>query len=333
MMLPRPGKPKQQKKYTDTNLYQPSIYSFKCRGIYSLSSEPALQPQHSRQGLCRGLRTSLELLADMEPCDRESAIKSFTYMTDYDLDESDANSLNQKTKSILVSPAIIYKEQGTSDESKQSTPLLEEELIKRQEWSCYGSTEVDVLVLKNEAEGTEHVAAVAPRNVGLSIRKIETEEGNISSIGIGFVNIVVDTGPILDEHGQQPGRLAGAAGATPGATRKGNRQETIAKGGDDKTNAPSPATPGVPPVLSPVSLEGLKTHLFNTFEFSKKVGEHVKHNLDFLSDTMQDDFPSRCWSAGTKIVDEIPRTARRTASYMGKMYGRWMNDEDDENGH
>jgi hypothetical protein len=35
--------------------------------------------------------------------------------------------------------------------------LPEEELIRRQEWSCYGWTEVDYLMLKNVQTGEEHV--------------------------------------------------------------------------------------------------------------------------------------------------------------------------------
>jgi hypothetical protein len=323
-MLPRSGKGL-SKKYTDTNVYHPSIYSFKCRGVYRLSSEDLI-----REGVCNGLRTRLELLADIEPGTRESAIKNFTYMTDYDMDESDASSLNQKTKSILVSPAIIYKEQGT-EAAKQSTPLLEEELIKRQKWSCYGSTEVDMLILKNEKDGTEHIAAVAPRNVGLSIRKIETDDGNISSIGIGWVNIVVDTGPLMEDPDEQHGRNSAAPTASP-ESLKNAQQKGSTKGDDTNDNLLSPATPEVPPKPSPASIQGAKSHLLNVYEFSLKVGEQMKHNVTWLSGTLQDDFPARCWSAGNKIVAEMPRTATRTASYIGKMYDRWLNGGGDENG-
>jgi hypothetical protein len=331
-MLPRPGKPL-TKKYTETaTVYHPSIYSFKCRGIYNLSSEP---PNHNgpqgnhnyREGYCRGLRTKLELLADMEPGSRETAIKGFTYMTDYDLDESDANSLNQKAKSILVSPAIIFQEQNNQDVSKQqSAPLLEEELIKRQNWSCYGSTEVDMLVLKDEKDGTEHIAAVAPRNIGLSIRRIETDDGNISSIGIGFVNIVVDTGPIVDEQEQTGGRQPTTPVGQQSIHKEQQQQPATLKGEPSQ-----PVSPPIPPRLSPVSLEGVKSYLLTVYEFSFKLGEQMKQNVNWLSGTLQDEFPSRCLSAGHKIVDEIPKTTHRTATFMGKMYDRWVNGGGDEN--
>ena len=323
-MLPRPGKQK-TKRYTDTNtatnIYHPSIYSFKCRGAYRLSSQDL-----NREGVCHGLRSRLELLADIEPGSRDNAIKSFTYMTDYDLDESDANSLNQKTKSILVSPAIIYKEPGKNEGAISSAPLLEEELIKHQEWSCYGSTEVDVLILKNEAQGTEHIAAVAPRNVGLSIRKIETDDGNISSIGIGWVNIVVDTGIVVEEHDPQSSQEQRPnAHSTPG------KAQDAMSANDD--NPLSPATPEVPPKPSASSLEGAKSFLLNVYAFSFKVADQMQTNVTWLSDTLQDDFSSRCVTSGKKIVAEMPQTVNRTASFMGKMYDRWVTGEgDDDNG-
>ena len=320
-MLPRPGKQK-TKKYTDATIYHPSIYSFKCRGAYRLSSDDL-----NREGVCNGLRSRLELLADIEPGSRENSIKSFTYMTDYDLDESDANSLNQKTKSILVSPAIIYKEPGKNQGAISSAPLLEEELIKRQNWSCYGSTEIDMLILKNEAEGTEHIAAVAPRNVGLSIRKIETDDGNISSIGIGWVNIVVDTGIVVEEHDQSQEQRPKNS-AMPQSVTKGHDATSM---NDD--NPLSPATPEVPPKPSASSIEGAKSFLLNVYAFSFKVADQMQSNVTWLADTLQDDFPSRCATAGKKIVAEMPNTANRTASFMGKMYNRWVNgDDDDENG-
>lgn len=321
-MIPTPGKPK---KFGDSTVYHPSIYSYTCRGGFFVSSE-----DQGREGSCRGVRTRLELLADMEPGSRENAIKSFTYMTDYDMDDEDANTLNQKTKSILVSPALIYKEQG--DESQKSAPLLEEELIRRQSWSCYGSTEVEMLVLKDEEKGSEHVAAIAPRNVGLSIRKIETDDGNISSIAVGWVNIVVDTGLIEEEgHGQQhsaqPQRHP-TAPVDPESTKHG--QQTLQADEAMGSNTLSPATPEVPPKPSQDSIQRAKVHLTRFCDFSLKVGDQMKHNVIWLSDTLQDDFPSRFMSSGKKIVAEMPKTIDRTSRYMCKMYDRWVGDDDEE---
>lgn len=286
-----PGKNKNVRRGSSSaTLYQPSIYSYKCRGAFFLSSE-----DHGSEGTCRGLKSRLKLLSDIDPDTREGAIKNFTYMTDYELEEADANSLNQKTKSILVSPALIYKDK--SGKASQSQ-LPEEEIIKRQRWSCYGSTEVEYLVLKDLESEKEHIAAVAPRNVGVSVRKIEADEGSITSIGVGWLNIVVDAGPSFTAE-------------------------------EEEQEARPPAVEEVPPRPSPVTIANAKSSISNFVDFSIKVGEQMKANVSWLGENVQDDFPSRTYEAGKKIYANVPRTFERTVGFMGKLIQRWRDDDDD----
>jgi hypothetical protein len=307
----------------------------------------------------------------MDVSTRDAAIKNFTYMTDYELDEDDhdqhggdgspgmgsggANGLNQKTKSILISPALIYKEKieneasGASvaapsgnknrqrplsivelpkaptspNSSSSATTLPEEELIKRQKWSCYGSTEVELLVLQNASTGAEHIAAVAPRNVGVSIRKIDADEGSITSIGIGWLNIVVDAGPaFLEEDDDEQEDVERS-------TTSRNRQDAGDRRSSDPTKRaeaeqPTSQSPEeVPPRPSQDSIARTRTQLKRYYEFAGKVGEQMKVNVHFLRETLQDDFMSRSVTAGNKIVNNLPRTLERTAAFFQKIVDRW----------
>jgi len=291
-------KPEASTRTEAAPVYSPSIYTYKCRGAYFLSSD-----QQGSEGVCRGLRTRLELLSDMESNTREAAIKDFTYMTDFEIDEDEANTLNQKTKSILVSPAIIYEEKTSSDE--QSPKLPEEELIQRQSWSCYGSTDVQYLVLKNQNSGDEHIAAVAPRNLGISIRKIEAEDNSITSVDFGWLNVVVDAAP-----------------------KEEDEKEREAEQQQPNMNRVAPVDDAVPPRPRSKTIANSKEYAGQFYNFSLKVAEQMKHNSKWLYENLQDDFPARTYSAGEKIITNLPRTVERTGKFMVKIFNRWQGQDD-----
>lgn len=320
-MIPTKPSNRKEGRRWEQPMYAPSIYSYKCRGGFFLSSE-----DHGSEGVCRGLKSRLELYSDMNTTTREAAIKDFTFMTDYELDETDANSLNQKTKSILVSPALIYKDKDAVESTQQ---LPEEELIKRQQWSCYGSTEVELLVLRNVQTDVEHIAAVAPRNVGVSIRKIEAEEGSITSIGVGWLNIVVDSGPSFVDEDQQEAPKRGEQ-TKPVPAHKERSKPSKAQQSQQPHDQRVPEE--VAPRPSPGTISRARQSLSKFYDFTLKVGEQMQHNVVWLYENVQDDFPARSYAAGQKIAKNLPNTIDKTAHFMQKMIRRWTGgDHDDEN--
>lgn len=275
-MLPS-NKPKiaRQRGKLASNLYQPSVYRYTCRGAFFASSLAAADNEQ-RRGTCRGLRSRIQLLSDLEMNTRQGALKDFTYMTDYELDDSDASDLNQQTKSILVSPALIYK--SNKQEEDGELPLPEEEIIKRQEWSCYGSTEVEYLVLKDKT-GTEEIVGLAPQNSGLSVRHIRADEGSITSYAVGFLNVVVDSGPVVE----------------------------------DETNKTPEEVPERP---SQDTMEASRDAIERMFTWSGKFATHINHNAHWLVGTLQDDFVGRTYQAGEKIFAQLPKTVDRTSKFI-----------------
>ena len=293
-------------------LYEPSIYTYTCRGVYYASSENT-----PHEGICRGFHSRLELLSDLERNSRKGALEDFTYWAAggdmegamSDLDEG-GEPLDEKTKSVLVSPALIYKDlpgnkKKDADAVIEKDELLpEEELITRQNWTCYGSTQVDYLLLRDPKSGQEKIAAVAPRNNGLTIRKIEAEPGNsVTCIGLGWLSIVMDSVSLSDTP-QQPNK-------------------------ENNTDEATAATPEeVPPKPNMDTLATAKASANRTIQFASKVGEHMKSNVSWLWGTLQDDFPARTWSSGQRILHHIPVTVDRTAGFMKKMVGRMIFDDD-----
>ncbi|EEC51254.1 predicted protein [Phaeodactylum tricornutum CCAP 1055/1] len=278
-----------------TSLYHPSIYRFYCRGAYFAHSK-----DKGSQGTCRGIKSRLELLSDMEMSTRADAIKNFTYMTDYELEDGNANDLNEQTKSILVSPALVYREDKNS--KNRAEPLPEEELIKRQSWHCYGSTEVEYLVLKDPETGLQTISALAPRTEGLTIRKIITDDESLTSVAVGPINVVMQSS---------------------GIDTSDTNDDEVEKG-HDVSRFPEE----VPAKPSFVSLEAGQQAVTKVGDFSRRAAAQWVTNASWLAGTLQDEFPHRVYSAGEKIAAQLPRTVDQTIQYMGKIIDRYFGDDD-----
>lgn len=329
------------------------------------------------EGMCHGFRTRLELLQDMEPDTRIGALKRFTSLADYDdyddnvyLEDDNETSNGsgrssgdstgnirkgvdgqQATKSISVSPALIFQNadvssmieaNGMSDNQTIENDdglLPEEELIRRQQWKCYGTTKVDYLILKNVQTGHQKIAAVVPRNTGLSVRIIEAINGSthqernrpslkvinkIASISLFWINFLI-TFDYTEEDTDSPL-------TTP--TDKSNDDEKDEVTGKQESSQTVTVREGLLARPSPLQIELIKKSIQLTANFSLKVWEQVKYNVSWIYFNLQDDFASRTYEAGHKIVSNIPKTVYGTSAFISKMYTyviKRMLDDDNDN--
>jgi len=323
---------------TPITLYRPSIYSYMCRGAYHASSDA----KEGSEGVCNGFKSQLEILYEerQEMLSRAEALKRFTTMTaDYDFDEDFQHEdtgeygggLSEQAQAVLISPALIYKDKDAAVNNKAPIPekppvvnpilnsaentLPEEDLIKRQEWSCYGSTEVEYLVLQDVTTGEKKIAAVAPRNTGVSRRTIETDDSirSITRIGLGVLDIIHDNNSIIDRSSSHP---------------SGNDQSNDNDNMHSSSSSPLPEE--VPPRPPYDAIATVKENLQRTYEFSHKVAEHMKLNVQWLSENLRDDFPNRTYQAGREIIHRVPHTMEQTAASMGKIMSFLLGDDDDD---
>jgi hypothetical protein len=209
--------------YTPPNQqwYTPSIYRYKCYGVFAASNDRKV-PHHT----CWGIASRLQHLSDWETHTRNGAVQEFTSTgdrTEYTVfemdDDDDANlppaasssspttksTTSSTTKSIVLSPAVIYKDTSPHAEP----PLPEEARIQRQIWKCYGSTEVEYLLLtpvqptsitttttpqQQQQQQQHHIAAIAPTcTTGVSYRDLWTDDNDsaiVVSVSIGPLTIV-----------------------------------------------------------------------------------------------------------------------------------------------
>lgn len=338
-------------------LYTASIYNYPCFGRYSASSE---SPQFKPEGICKGVQGRLELLyEDQEKLTRAEALKRFTTMTadfledDYGPggDLSDAE-LAEQAKAVLLPPVLIYplrdndnnnnegkeetggsselddNNEGKSDNQRpgifhpgrhSSSSLLsladklpDEDLIAREEWTCYGSTDIEYLVLSDVDTKVSKIVAVAPRTTGVSFRTIQTDDSirKITRVGLGILDIVHDNNSILveeDEEDHPPHEEEDKAAVHSAGTM----EEVLPRPQMD-------------------TLYSAQQSLKRTYEFSKKTAEHAKFNVEWLVSNLRDDFPARTYTAGQKIVAQLPKTVDLTLDIMTKLVRRLIGNDDDE---
>ncbi|KAG7360086.1 hypothetical protein IV203_035185 [Nitzschia inconspicua] len=158
-------------------LYHPSIFRYSCRGRLSLDSRNGGKSQHSA-GVCRGVQSQLEHIDQWRTMTRDDAIsifqtKSSDYYQDADKDaginpldpatagpatpapsggpSSDGGAHAQALQAVYLSNVLVYPNSEDDDVEKNKKVLKRSNNLttpELEEWRCYGSTEIDLLVLR-----------------------------------------------------------------------------------------------------------------------------------------------------------------------------------------
>jgi len=215
-----------------TTLYQPSIFRYTCRGRLSLNS----RTQHHHAGICHGIQSQLEHIDHWRTATEDEAILWFQTRSAW-IDPSSSSPSSRSSSSSSspsgtsiaggssphggggsahalgtahVSNVLVYPSTTTSatnhHRNNNNSPIV---CPGKEEWSCYGTTEVDLLVLRpqrlpssttttssnsnndvdvNEKK-EERIVAVAPYCApGLSIRDIILIDTSSSSSSSRMMN-------------------------------------------------------------------------------------------------------------------------------------------------
>mmetsp|Transcript_28185 Transcript_28185/g.39651 ORF Transcript_28185/g.39651 Transcript_28185/m.39651 type:complete len:316 (-) Transcript_28185:103-1050(-) len=289
------------------NLYYPSIFRYKCRGAFHASSDDT-----GSAGVCQGIQSRLEHVRDLQRSTRDEAASAFLSAANYptDLpDEGDAPHA-EALRSLLQTQALIYdehKEDSTKTERQDPDPDN-----PWNDWSCYGSTEVHLLVLRDVSDDKETVAGVAPEcALGLSIRDVgtPTSGGVVGTIRMGplEVNLV---GDYYDE--QNP---------STADSRQHNKKS-------NRSNSPlSSTTPSSQPATANPDINSVFYEKF--MQASQKLSYSMQHNAHFLKNELSDEFPSRMVDGAKRVVGQFEKTADRTLKLMKSVYHMWRDDHDD----
>ena len=372
------------------NKYYPKIYSYKCYGKYSTTSNMNDKNNNGGGGgKCYGIAKAMETLYN-EPVrmSRIEALQRFTSMnSDVDLDDynhhqtrhddsDDRHNVGDGTGSgaelseqaVFLSPALIYKYQNNenlpnstknvsrvlidtdSSKAKEKKPvvqyyderLLEEEIILEQDWTCYGVTDVEYLSLEDVRTGESTLVAVAPRNTGLSVRKIETDDHlrSLTRCSLGWIDILHDSNSVLgyedeDDKNEANKNTDDSKSILEGlvdrmSTKKNeNADEDMIDEQIRQTPSIFTQLQNIPDSVEPIIKIG-QEHLNRTIEFSKLVSTHMQSNVQWLYGNLRDDFPNRTVEAGKRFVVQIPKTVEGTVTTMNKLVQQLIRGRDDD---
>jgi hypothetical protein len=347
-------------------LYHPSIFRYSCRGRLSLDSRNGGKSQHSA-GVCRGVQSQLEHIDQWRTMTRDDAISIFQnktsdYFGDADKDaginpldpaaagpstptssggpSSEGGAHAQALHAVYLSNVLVYPSSEDDDDKKKKSvskniPITTPEL---EEWRCYGTTEVDLLVLRPDngkggeknADATEEeetIAAVAPYTApGMQVRDLTTNafgKERTRTIRLGILEIVYSTAMDAVEDAEedshnlpnQPNRPAQQQDnhkKDPNTKRHRRKSRTEEEEDDD----PKLSTPA------------------RIYQSAQNIAKHMEINAKLVYESTQDNFPERTIEAGKRIYEELPHTLDRTIEMMKKMLNSFGNgDDNDDDDH
>mmetsp|Transcript_26154 Transcript_26154/g.72981 ORF Transcript_26154/g.72981 Transcript_26154/m.72981 type:complete len:462 (+) Transcript_26154:54-1439(+) len=221
-------------------------------------------------------------------------------------------------------------------------------LFHPQDWNCYGTTEVDLLVLRDatsrDIDDFHHgeeldeygyptisrrdlnneatIAAVAPyTSPGVNIRDVSHQDwtsttlrDRTSTLRLGFLEVIYQqVEDIVDENEATIEDNNNKQGGKNGG-HIGNNEST-AQG--RKANAPR----------KPTDTESFPTKFY---EKASKIADHMKFNAKLLRDSVRDDFPGRTISAGQRIINHFDTTLDNMGKFASKIVslttGLWDDD-------
>ena len=274
-------------------MYLPAVYRYSCLGGFSASSL-----QHGSTGSCRGFRSNLEHLLDMNPSTRTEAITNFT---GEGIDVEDDVGLIEDGR---PNPALIYPR--ADDEKSQPAVVDDDAKTLRESWSAFGSTEVECLQLTDLKTGKTEIVAVSPYNAAIvSSRKIEMKDRTVSSTEFGIgpykMQFLIESGVVREDLEDQP------------ALQKQKDDQTVK---EKKKKLSSEEEEEIGTAFAPITSENAQKFYASSavfigkmYNFSQKMVDKMQSNATWLYGNLQDDFPSRTVASGRRIIDQMPKTA------------------------
>lgn len=321
--MPSPDRPVRSKlPKKNTRMYLPAVYRYSCLGGFSASSL-----QHGSTGNCRGVRSNMEHLLDMNPSTRTEAITNFTG-EGVDVD-GDVGLIEDERPN----PALVYpreEEVGKKQEVQKESVLDDGNRILRESWSAFGSTEVECLQLTDLKTGRTEIAAVSPYNAAIvSSRKIEMKDRTVSSTEFGIgpykMQFLIESGVAPEDLDDSPALQRQNKDKSVEEEKK--KKSTL----EDEDEMTDPSTSIVPTTFENAKEFYASSGVFfgKMYTFSLKMVDKMQSNATWLYGNLQDDFPARTVASGRRIIDQMPKTAALFTKVVKQICG-YDNDDDDK---
>jgi hypothetical protein len=248
-----------------------------------------------------------------------------------DNDDDDNNNNNNKDGKKKKDETVVHQKMIKRVPSR----LPEEDLIISQDWDCYGSTELDLLVLRPQGETEEKVVAVAPYcSPGLSMRDVRSELGNDRTLTLRFALVEFDFQSAADEDDDAGNREQATTDNknTPSSDSKSYNplSQLLSKPEENRQKSMTSSTSTNKDQTSKESSSSsLSSSAEQFIKVSTKVAQHMQNNAKLVRDAVKEDFSGRTYAAGNRILNEFGTTLDRTVQLMEKVAKTIFGADDD----
>jgi hypothetical protein len=293
-------------------------------------------------GLCKGISSQLELVDQWRPMTADQAVVQFQVReaaaaTPTDTRDggpvhqvpSRSNTTGSPTaahavqavhlSNVLIYPSNAPSAENSNDDNKNKQ---EKKIIKAgetkppttpegttsppppqsEQWRCYGSTEVDLLVLSPQNSNDDNtIAGVAPyTSPGVTIRDVESPtlgQERTTTIRLSILEILYQNTWTPEDllNDAKNGKKEGGHNAAP--TTKPNQKQSS----DDNKETTGTIGPS------------------KVYASGKKILHQMKLNADLLYSSVQEDFPGRTWAASQHVGSEVEKTFVRTYNLIKRV--------------
>jgi hypothetical protein len=253
---------------------------------------------------------------------------------------SEGGAHAQAMQAVYLPNVLVYpnNNEDDKDEKKGKTKCSNSSIPTTttpeiEEWRCYGTTEVDLLVLcpvttenGNEPKTEdEAIAAVAPYSApGMQVRDITSSsigKERTRTIRLGILEIVYSTAmddvadheepQMSSEHGRRHGKTQHDHDGDDQKKERGKKNRLEEEENDDASSRLSTPT--------------------RVYQSAQNIAKQMEINAKLLYESVQDEFPERTYEAGKRIYEEFPHTLNRTIETMKKVVSFFGSDDGDNN--
>jgi len=177
----------------------------------------------------------------------------------------------------------------------------------------FTSTTIVTKIITQPSKGGGKIAAITPENIGLSIRRIDSEVGHFTVADIGSIRICLETASSLlgDDDDEN------VADSAKNNKANQQRQRELSKAAENSMRPTGIDQSGGD---DPEKKKSRTVDLKKFYNFSWKVAEKMQQNVMDVKDAVSDDFPGRTYRFGVKICERMEGTTKSTFSYMSKLF-------------
>jgi hypothetical protein len=236
-----------------------------------------------------------------------------------------AGSTAHAIRTAHMSNVLVYP---STEQSTNNHPPRRKTIIRppggKEEWSCYGITEVDLLVLRPQNSKNEKIVAVAPYCApGMAIRDVhlmdtDSTKERTSTIRLGILEILYqstmddDEDDDLEEEVEEEEPLPATAVTQDTKDQKEETTSTTSS----QSGKPKRRKKRLEDDEDEVARPNLPTRFWNS---SQTVAKQMQINAQLIYQATQDDFMGRTIQASRRIVTEFPRQLDRTLDLMWRV--------------